>query len=306
MRRDGDRLVEHFSAATQNVLICAPFIKARVLARLLQAIPSPVPVRVVTRWLPAEIAVGVSDLEVFDVVTARDGAQLDLLDRMHAKIYVADHVALVGSANLTGAALGWSDKPNLELITTLPATDEAIRQFLDQLIEARPASIDERDRIRNLAAELDVPELNLASDAQTTAPSVLWLPRLAAPARLLQAYMPQTRDRLAESVLEAALSDLDALGIPAGLPESGFRQAVADAFGRMPAVQRLLAAAANDLRDADGADIIREMPVARDLDAEQQWLIVREWMTSFLGDRYEIAPASFVVRLKPRAARASR
>ncbi len=303
MRRDGDRLVELLAAATQDVLICAPFIKAGVLTRLLQAIPSPVPVRVVTRWLPAEIAVGVSDLEVFDVVAARDGTRLDLLDRLHAKIYVADNVALVGSANLTGAALGWSDKPNLELLTTLAATGEAIRQFLDQLAEARPATVEERDRLRNLAAELDVPELNLVSDAATTASAVLWLPRLAAPARLFQAYIPQTRDRLAASVLEAALSDIDALGIPAGLPEPAFRQAVTDAFERMPAVQRLLAAAADDLRDADGADIIRQMPVARDLDAEQQWLIVREWMTGFLGDRYEIAPASFVVRLKPGAGR---
>ncbi|MGE4329338.1 phospholipase D family protein [Diaphorobacter sp.] len=303
MRRDGDRLVEHFAAATQNVLICAPFIKAGVLTSLLKVIPSQVPVRVVTRWLPAEIAVGVSDLEVFDVVAARRGAQLDLLDRLHAKIYIADDVALVGSANLTGAALGWSDKPNLELLTTLAVTGEAIRQFLDQLTEARPASIEERDQIRNLAAELDVPKLNLVSDAATTAPAVVWLPRLAAPARLFQAYMPQTRDRVAESVLDAALSDLDALNIPAGLPEPAFRQAVADAFRRMPAVQRLLIAAANDLRDADGADIIRQMPVARDLDAEQQWLIVREWMTSFLGDCYEIAPASFVVRLKPGAGR---
>lgn len=304
MRRDGDRLVELLAAATQSVLICAPFIKASVLTRLLQTIPSSVSVRVVTRWLPAEIAIGVSDLEVFDVVVARAGTRLDLLDRLHAKIYVADSAALVGSANLTGAALGWSDKPNLELLTTLLVTDEAIRQFLDQLAEARPATIEERERIRNLAAELDVQELNLGSDAETTVSAVLWLPRLAAPARLFQAYMPQTRDRLAASVLEAALSDIDALGIPTGLPEAAFRQAVADAFERMPAVQRLLAAAADDLSDAYGADIIRKMPVARDLDAEQQWLIVREWMTSFLGDRYEIAPASFVVRLKPGAGRA--
>lgn len=303
MRRDGDRLVEHFAAATQNILICAPFIKARVLTHLLQVIPPSVPVRVVTRWLPAEIAVGVSDLEVFDILAARRGARLDLLDRLHAKIYIADDIALVGSANLTGAALGWSDKPNLELLITLPATDKAIHQFLDYLSEARPASIEERDRIRNHATELDVPELNLVSDASVTAPAVLWLPRLAAPTRLFQAYMPQTRDRMAESVLNAALSDLDVLSIPAGLQEPAFRQAVAEAFRRMPAVQRLLNAAANDLRDSDGVDIIRQMPVARDLDAEQQWLIVREWMTSFLSDCYEIAPASFVVRLKPGVGR---
>lgn len=303
MRCDGDRLVEHFAAATQNVLICAPFVKARVLDRLLQAIPSSVPVRVVTRWLPAEIAVGVSDLEVFDVVAARHGARLDLLDRLHAKIYIADDVALVGSANLTGAALGWSDKPNLELLTTLEVTGEAIRQFIDQLVEARPASTEERDRVCALASELGVPKLNLVSDAATTAPAVLWLPRLAAPARLFQAYMPQTRGRLTESVLEAALEDLDTLGIPPGMPEPTFRIAVANAFRRMPAIQRLLAAAADELSDSDGAQIIRQMPGARDLDAEQQWLTVREWMTNFLDAHYEIVPKNFIIRLKPGASR---
>lgn len=304
MRRDGDRLVEHLAAATKEVLICAPFIKAGVLTSLLQAVPSPISVRVVTRWIPVEIAVGVSDLEVFDVVAARPGAKLELLDRLHAKIYVADSVALVGSANLTGAALGWSSKPNLELLTPLVVTDEAVHRCLDQLDEARPATVEERDRVRELADKIKVPELDLVSDSTSTAPAVLWLPQLAAPARLYQAYVPQTRDRVTSSVLEAALSDLDALGIPDGLAEPAFRQAVADAFERMPAVQRLLVAAADDLRDADGADIIRQMPVEKALDAEQQWLIVREWMTSFLSDRYEIAPASFVVRLKPGAGRA--
>ena len=172
------------------------------------------------------------------------------------------------------------------------------------LLLGRPATIEERDRLRELIARLNVPNLNLAPDSSSNAPAVLWLPRLAAPARLYQAYVPNTRDRVTASVLEAALSDLAALGIPDGLPEPSFRQAVADAFQRMPAIRRLLAAAADDLRDADGAHIIRQIPVARDLDAEQQWLIVREWMTSFLGDRYEIAPASFVIRLKPGAGRA--
>jgi hypothetical protein len=36
---------------------------------------------------------------------------------------------------------------------------------------------------------------------------------------------------------------------------------------------------------------------------ETRWLIVREWLTHFLGDAYEIAPQNFVLRLKPGAAR---
>ena len=86
MRRDGDRLVEHLSSARREVLICAPFIKAGVIAKVLSAIPDNVEVRVITRWLPREIAVGVSDLAVFDLVAEHGNASLRLLDRLHAKI----------------------------------------------------------------------------------------------------------------------------------------------------------------------------------------------------------------------------
>lgn len=304
MRRDGDRLVAHLASAVKEVVICAPFIKAGVLSSLLQSVPSHVGVRIVTRWLPAEIAVGVSDLEVFDIVGARSGARLELLDRLHAKIYIADSVALVGSANLTGPALGWSTRPNLELLVKLDVEDGAVRECIEQLGEARIATAEERDRIRDLASKLGLPKLDLVSDAASSTPATLWLPRLAAPQRLYRAYVPQTRDRLTPSVLEAALADLDALALPAGLAEPAFNKAVADAFQAMPAVRRLLIAASDDLGDADGAEIIQQMPVGKQLPPEQQWLVVREWMTTFLGDRYEIAPASFVIRLKPGAGRA--
>ena len=63
MRRDGDMLVEHLSGARTRVLLCAPFIKAGVLKRLLTVIPASVTLDIVTRWRPEEIAAGVSDLE---------------------------------------------------------------------------------------------------------------------------------------------------------------------------------------------------------------------------------------------------
>lgn len=303
MRRDGDRLVEHLAGARRDVLICAPFIKAHALDRLLGILDSDISVRIVTRWLPKEVAVGVSDLEIYDRVISRPNTSLSLLDRLHAKVYGADGVYLIGSANVTGPALGWSSNPNLELLTLASASDDALVACLAQLNEARPATLAERDRIRGLADAAAVSAIALVEDAEPDGAPYLWLPRLAAPSRLYQAYVPATRARLIDSVREAALEDLSALGIPEGLPEVQFNAAVAAAFRAMPAIQRLLAAAADDLRDSDGADIISQLPVGDDLQPDQRWLAVREWMTTFLGDQYEIAPASFVVRLRPRAAR---
>jgi hypothetical protein len=297
MRRDGDRLVEHLSSARREVLICAPFIKSGVIAKLLSAIADGVEVRVITRWLPREVAAGVSDLEVFDVVAGHRSASLALLDRLHAKLYLADEVALIGSANLTGAALGWCEAANLELLTDTTLDNEDVKQCLSHLGEARPATIGEQQKVR--AESLQFPKLELVRDARDEASTGMWLPQCAAPGRLYQAYVPTSRDRLSVSVLESALADLEALGIAPGLSEQEFTAAVAKAFSAMPAVKRLLGAAEDDLDDVRGIQLIGEMPVGRGLTPEQQWLIVREWMTTFLADRYEIAPASFIIRRRP-------
>ena len=154
MRRDGDVLVGHLSGARTRVLLCAPFIKAGVLKRLLTVIPTSVTLDVVTRWRPEEIAAGVSDLEIYDLVFDRSGGSLRLLDNLHAKIYVADEAVLAGSANLTATALGWCDDPNIELLTLIPITDPAIANCLGVLATARNASQEERDRIRAVADTL--------------------------------------------------------------------------------------------------------------------------------------------------------
>lgn len=303
MRRDGDRLLAHVAGAGRRVLLCAPFVKVGVLGSLLRAIPEHVTVEVATRWLPAEVAVGVSDLEVFDCLAARPGATLTLLDRLHAKLYLADDRVLAGSANLTAPALGWSSAPNLELLTELARTDPAVEGCLAQLAEARVATAEERDRVRGLAAAIAAPRLDFAADVEFPGPPVLWLPRTAAPARLFQAYVERTRERVASSVLEAALDDLAALAIPGGLTEPAFRAAVAEAFRAMPAVERILRAAADDLRDAEGVEIIRGLSADGGIPPEARWRIVQDWLTYFMGDRYEIAPQSFVVRLRPGAAK---
>ena len=54
-----------------------------------------------TRWLPREIAAGVSDPEILDVLEERGNFTLTLVDNLHAKIYVADENCLVGSSNVT-------------------------------------------------------------------------------------------------------------------------------------------------------------------------------------------------------------
>ena len=62
---EGERVKALVAGARSRVVLCSPFIKAKVFAIILDAVPTGVPVRIVTRWRPDEIAAGLSDLEVF-------------------------------------------------------------------------------------------------------------------------------------------------------------------------------------------------------------------------------------------------
>ena len=116
MNQPGSQLEALCSQAHREILLVAPFIKVNTLAGY--SIPSvnSVKVQCVTRWRPDEIAIGVSDLDVWLLIKERRDSSLWLRSDLHAKYYRGDDEVLVGSANLTDAALGWSHHPNLELL----------------------------------------------------------------------------------------------------------------------------------------------------------------------------------------------
>lgn len=302
MRRDGDLLLTHVGKARTRVLLCAPFVKAGVLKALLNAVRDGVEVRVVTRWHAEEVAAGVSDLEVFDLLQGCPGASLGLLDNLHAKLYLADHRCLAGSANLTATALGWCDRPNVEVLTEVPLSDTSVSKCLQQLGFAREATEQERDKIAAAAASLSREPLPIGApnNERETGP---WAPRLAAPERLYVAYTRSARDRLTASTLESADQDLRALDIPPGLDESGFKAAVATAFSAMPAMGAILQAAENDLTDEEAIRILEAQGLQSDMSFDVQWRTTRDWMTYFLAADFEIAPQTFVTRRRPGSTR---
>jgi len=302
MRRDGDVLLTHLSSATRRVLLCAPFIKLDVLKRLIGAIPPGIPLEIVTRWHPQEVAAGVSDLEVFDLVSARPASRLRLFDYLHAKLYIRDDELLAGSANLTATALGWCDTPNLELLTAVAISDFSVQQCLETLKGARDATEEERDRIRDLAKAIDEHRLPLAAEVVDDMAST-WLPRLGAPASLFFAYRSRSRDRLSRDSLEAADHDLAALNLAPGLDQQAFTAEVGRKFCSMPAIAMILEEAEQDLTDDAAIALVRKMSPNSTISPSTTWRIVRDWLTVFMSDRYEVAPQSFITRPKPGASR---
>lgn len=300
MRREGDRLLLQLRTASKTVLLCAPFIKQNVLRSLLAAIRSDVEVRIVTRWLPDEVRAGVSDLEVFDIVEARPKTRLELLDNLHAKVFLSDEQALIGSANLTAAALGWRKPSNIELLVDVSLDGAALAACLLALDDARPATADEREQVSKAAAALPAAVVQEVDDLPDDVTQMPWLPSLSAPDRLFEAYEPGRRLKMDASVLTAADLDLEALNLPFGLTADTFKQAVAGAIITMPAMSLLLHKIEHDdLNDAEAVEIISSFIVGSTIPVQRRWEIVRDWLTVFLGDRFESVPDTFITRRRP-------
>ena len=304
MIAEGERVKALVNGAQTQVVLCAPFIKERVFATLLSVIPATVSVRVVTRWRAAEVAAGISDLSVFDVANERARTEVFLLDALHAKLFVADERCLVGSANLTAAALGWRPDSNLEILVSAERSDPDVSLLLERLAHATPATFQIRAEVEKEAEALK----NLSfEDAQDVDPEMIdditlpWLPRCAAPEKLFQFYQaPQDRSAI-EDTKEDALSDLRDLAPVSGLSEDAFGQYISATLRQIPSIQKILDAIPGGMRDDHGEGIVKELRQNIDpSDAKKQWSIVRDWIHVFFGDQFEVAPESFVVRLKSR------
>lgn len=304
MIADGERLKALMKAAQHRVLLCSPFIKVGALGTVLSAVEEAISVRIVTRWRAAEVAAGVSDLEVFELVQERANTELALLDDLHAKLYLADDSGLAGSANLTAAALGWSERSNVELLLPIRRSDPDVARLLRRLETARPATFTIRSAIEAEAAALSAPMLDESEDMAAEAADLrkrAWLPSCAAPGRLRAIYQNPKTTAVVEGTRMDGLADLSDLHIPSGLSSSDFAEAVRETLLLMPAFKRIVDRIPQGLTDSGGVALVAEVrPDLPKTDAAVQWRLVRDWIAEFFQDQFEVAPESFITRLKPR------
>lgn len=304
MIADGERLKALMQTAQRRVLLCSPFIKVGALATVLPVVEEAISVRIVTRWRPAEIAAGVSDLAVFELVQERANTELALLDDLHAKLYLADDSGLAGSANLTAAALGWSERSNVELLLPVRKGDPDVARLLRRLETARPATFAIRSAIEAEAVALGELKLDDSRDVATQTAIIrrhAWLPSCAAPGRLRTIYENPKTTAVVESTRVDGLADLNDLHLSCGLSASEFDEEVRETLLLMPAFKRIVDRIPQGLTDSGGVALISESrPDLPKAEADLQWRIVRDWIAEFYQDRFEVAPESFITRLRPR------
>ncbi len=137
----GDTLAEYF-AGGDLAYVVSPFISPDALCELLGRRQRRRTV-VVTSWRLDHLAYGSSSLETYDVCQENEWT-LYVNDALHAKVYARSlKEGWLGSANVTGAGLGFGHRANIEVLHHLPAFPSETRVWLQWLVASSRLVTDE-------------------------------------------------------------------------------------------------------------------------------------------------------------------
>ncbi|OBK22395.1 hypothetical protein A5635_21840 [Mycobacterium asiaticum] len=249
----------------------------------MSAVPEGVDVALFTRWRPEEVAAGISDTGVLKVLHDRGGA-VYLHDRLHAKFYRSESAVLLGSANLTATALGWSFSPNIELLveSTRDRIVEVENYLSAQSTEATAEMAREVDEIAKL-----LPEAPTAPEhaGQAAEPSAIWVPHLRMPSDLFAAYSKGLESMTSRSASAAAI-DLVALDLPVSLSKRQFQAVVGHRMSHQVLFQKLDQFLDRPRRFGEVRDEIGRLTGYSREQADDAWQTTMRWMLEFLPYRY--------------------
>lgn len=305
MNEQGTQLERLCADARDEVLLVAPFIKAFVIQELLAKIHANVSVNCVTRWYPEEILMGVSDLEIWPLIQERPNTSLWLRADLHAKYYRADRECLIGSANLTAKALGWTSSPNLELLVQLKANNLTLIEFESNLllncIRVDDNIFEQMSSTVQLLKEqhLDMnnffaPETSPLTKYYPLVSNIIflenWLPNLRNPEDLYLAYSGHEENLTATS-RDAAYQDLSAFSVVPNFSKKAFEACIATLLLQKPIIQKVDSFVAIPQRFGAVRDLLNSLPCSYspNFDADRAWQTLIRWLLYFLPSRYTLS-----------------
>jgi len=276
----GARIRALFENADEEVTVIAPFIKVDALRSLMEVIPAEAHLRCVSRWLPREIAAGVSDPEILELLETRGNFSLSLVDRLHAKLYIAGDRCLAGSANVTLAGLGESGEgSNIEVLVETTIDEPGIAATLEAIAQDERAATSSTARAARRLAE--------SLSTSKTSPSALtahWFPASRRPEQAYGFYTqpPSGYLGVADQVL---LDDLARSNLPPGLNEGEFRDAIRSLLMAIPLAEDLLTASEDTTLTRSDATSWLEAISGDDFSPNDLWIAFVNWMAYFFSDR---------------------
>lgn len=224
-----NKLLHLVGNAEQRVILVAPFVKVGIVQQVVDHIANTVEIKLFTRWKPEEIALGVSDLEVWDLLAPRENAHVFLCQNLHAKCFLSDEVALVGSANLTSRGLGTHHQSNLECLAPLPSDHKDVARLLQDLNSGSIEATAEiyricRDAVKMLPQSVPISDSTFEESTAFTGANG-WLPHLRNPDQLFLIYTGKSNS-VTRAAYETGQLDLSFLHVASGLSEVQFNRVV--------------------------------------------------------------------------------
>ena len=271
--RPGSVLI-HLCSGAQRLIIAAPYTKADALARVLAEVDPAASLICVTRWNPQDLAVGASDTACRTLVTERGGS-FRLHPSLHAKYYRIDDTVLIGSANLTSSAMGWSHQPNLEILCRAGDDFDAGTFQRDLLNEAREINDAEFARWEAIARISTQSQSNpTVTDGQPLLDT--WRPATRDPMYLELVYQGKEDTIASFDQQQAAQRDIQALLIPPGLTNEQVRTWAAAGLLAAPFTNTVIQLHSVDVPSASRSLArtyrLSATEARRDMETVQNWL----------------------------------
>lgn len=270
--RPGDLLLEVCSSA-QCLVIAAPYVKVDALNVVLSNATSDASLVCITRWRPEDLIVGASDTACRTLITQRRGS-FRLHPSLHAKYYRIDGLVLVGSANLTSSAMGWTPQPNLEILCRAGDDFDPHNFERELLRDSREMSDAE------FACWESLIKINVENNSAIVSALPLldtWRPATRDPRNLELAYQGREGEIASFDEQRAARRDIQKLSIPPGLTAEAVRAWISTCLLATPFTNSVIRLSDSDAENVAGSLAetygLSTTGARRDMETVQNWLL---------------------------------
>ena len=210
----------------------------------------------------------------------RGNFSLSLVDRLHAKLYVAGDRCLAGSSNVTLAGLGeGGDYKNIEVLVETTVDDPGIVATLEDISRTeRSATRVMAHIVRRLADSLS------ASATPAVDPEATWFPGSRRPEDAYRFYT-QPPDGYTGAADRILLTDLANSDLQPGFGENEFRAAIRSLLAAIPIAKTLLNATEDMTLTRADAHSYLETIAGDEFSANDRWIAFVNWMAFFFSDQ---------------------
>lgn len=273
-------LLRYYCANAHRLIIVAPYIKEDALSIVLASLDPSASLICVTRWSLHDFVAGVSDVRCRAIVK-EFGGSFRLHPFLHAKYYRIDDVVLVGSANLTSSAMGWSVQPNLEILCH--ASDDFDYDGFQRALfqDAREVS-DEEFRYWETVNHIAIRDAGASTDGQMQLRT--WKPRTRDPRNLILAYHNRAIEIASFDEQQAALDDLGVLRIPLNLSDREVHTWVSACLLSSPFVNSVVQLRSTAMDEPSYRRVLADQYTLSVTEARRLVESVESWLSFFIPD----------------------